>query len=205
MFRIGCIIIGYLIGCFQTAYLVGKLGRHIDIREFGSGNAGTTNVIRVMGWKAGIITFIGDFFKAVIAVRLCMAIWSDSSAIAGLYAGSAVIIGHNWPVFLNFKGGKGIASTIGVLLALDFRIGLIAAGVLAITIFISRYVSLGSIVMAISIPVLFIIFSPHYENILLGVFLMSSALYRHRSNIKRLLSGAESKLGQRSTKKVEEN
>ncbi|NLK97039.1 glycerol-3-phosphate 1-O-acyltransferase PlsY [Defluviitalea saccharophila] len=204
MFRIICIVIGYLIGCFQTAYILGKTVKKIDIRQFGSGNAGTTNVIRVMGWKSGIITFIGDLLKGILAVVICKLIFPDQVA-AGLYAGAAAVAGHNWPVFLKFKGGKGIATTIGILLAFDYRIGIICAVIMAVVIFITRFVSLGSILMAISIPILFSIFwKTNYELMILGVFLMGSALLRHRTNIERLLSGKESKLGQRSNKKVEE-
>lgn len=125
--------------------------------------------------------------------------------LPGLYAGAAAVAGHNWPVFLKFKGGKGIATTIGILLAFDYRIGIICAVIMAVVIFITRFVSLGSILMAISIPILFSIFwKTNYELMILGVFLMGSALLRHRTNIERLLSGKESKLGQRSNKKVEE-
>lgn len=204
MFRVACIIIGYIIGCFQTAYILGKMVQKIDIRKFGSGNAGTTNVIRVMGWKAGIITFIGDLLKGIIAVVLCRLIFPNN-AFAGLYGGVAAVIGHNWPVFLGFRGGKGIATTIGILLAFDYRIGFICIAIMIAVLGITRFVSLGSIIMSISIPILLAIFwGLNYEIILLGIFLMISALVRHRTNIERLLTGRETKLGQRSNKHVEE-
>jgi len=204
MFRLLCILIGYFIGCFQTAYILGKTVRKIDIRQFGSGNAGTTNVIRVMGWKSGIITFAGDLLKGILAVLICKMIFPENLS-AALYAGCAAVAGHNWPVFLKFKGGKGIATTIGILLAFDFKIGIICAAIMAIVILITRFVSLGSILMAISIPVLFSIFwRSNYELMILALLLMGSALFRHRTNIERLLSGKESKLGQRSNKKLEE-
>lgn len=204
MFRIICIIIGYFIGCFQTAYILGKVVQKIDIRKYGSGNAGTTNVIRVMGWKAGIVTFIGDLLKGILAVVICKLLFPDYPS-AGLYAGLAAVIGHNWPVFLAFKGGKGIATTVGILLAFDYKIGFICIIIMGAVIFITRFVSLGSIIMAISIPILFTIFGDiNYELIMIAVLLMCSALFRHKSNIGRLLSGKESKLGQRSNQKVEE-
>ncbi|GKX31734.1 glycerol-3-phosphate acyltransferase [Vallitalea longa] len=191
---IASLLIGYLIGCFQSAYIISRVKGQLDIRKYGSGNAGTTNVIRVVGWKAGIITFFMDVCKAVIGVLVCSFIFDD--VLMGYYAGVGVVIGHNWPVFLGFRGGKGIAATIGLLLAVDVRIGLIIIALMAVVIFISRYVSLGSILMAISIPILMAIFhtdTPEY--IILGVILMISALYKHRANIKRLLNGTENKLG----------
>ncbi|WP_064505494.1 glycerol-3-phosphate 1-O-acyltransferase PlsY [Defluviitalea phaphyphila] len=204
MFRIICILIGYIIGCFQTAYILGRALQKIDIRNFGSGNAGTTNVIRVMGWKAGVITFIGDLLKGIIVVMLCKLIFPNNP-LALLYGGIAAVIGHNWPVFLNFRGGKGIATTMGILLSFDYKIGLICIGIMILIIGITRFVSLGSIIMAIAIPILFSIFwKGNYEILLLGIFLMISALVRHRTNIKRLLTGEETKLGHRSNKQVEE-
>lgn len=191
---IASLLIGYLIGCFQSAYIISRIKGRLDIRKYGSGNAGTTNVIRVMGWKAGIITFFMDVFKAAIGVLVCYLIFDD--ILMGYYAGVGVVIGHNWPVFLGFRGGKGIAATIGLLMAVDIKIGLIVIGIMAIVIFISRYVSLGSILMVISIPILMAIFytdRPQY--IVLGVILMIFALYNHRANIKRLLNGTENKLG----------
>lgn len=193
MFRLFGLIIGYLFGCIQTAFIIGKLKGNIDIRQYGSGSSGTTNAIRVMGWKWGILTFLGDVAKAVIATLISWLIFDD--ILVGFYGGIGAILGHNFPVFLKFKGGKGIASTLGVLLIVDYRIGLIAGSILAITIFITKYVSLGSILMSISIPFQMIIFHPNWEYILLGTLLTTSALILHRANIKRLLSGTENKIG----------
>lgn len=199
MFRVACLLIGYLLGCFQTAFIVGKFKKNIDIRQYGSGNSGTTNAIRVLGWKLGALTFFGDIAKAVIAVVIARVLFDDP--LAGFYAGFGAIIGHNWPVFLKFKGGKGIASTIGVLLAVDLRIGLILMGILAITIALTKYVSLGSILMVVAIPILMLIFHrDNWEFILLGLLIMISGLYRHHANIKRLLSRTENKLGHKKFK-----
>ncbi len=202
MFRLVCIIIGYFLGCFQTAYIIGKKVQKIDIRNYGSGNAGTTNVIRVMGWKVGIITFIGDFLKAVIAVFICKLIFPDCPE-AGLYAGLGTIIGHNWPVFLKFKGGKGIAATMGTLLAFDYRLGLICITIMALVLIISRIVSLGSIIMSISIPICLYLFYNDLEITFLGVLFTISAILRHRDNIRRLFKGQETKLGQRTNEKYQ--
>jgi len=194
MSRLIGILIGYLFGCFQTAYIVGEIKQKIDIREYGSGNLGTTNAIRVLGWKFGAITFLGDFTKAVLAVVLTRLIFDDP--VAGFYAGVGAIVGHNWPVFLKFKGGKGIASTLGVAMAVNPIIGLILIALMAAVIFVFRYVSLGAIIMVIVFPILTFIFHGEVmEYIILASVLMVFALYRHRANIKRLLSGTESKIG----------
>lgn len=194
MSRLIGILIGYLFGCFQTAYIVGEFKQKIDIREYGSGNLGTTNAIRVLGWKFGAITFIGDFTKAILAVVVTSLIFDNP--IAGFYAGVGAIIGHNWPVFLKFKGGKGIASTLGVAMAVNPIIGLILMAIMAIVIYVFRYVSLGAIIMVIVFPILaFLFHGEQIEYIILASILMVFALYRHRANIKRLLSGTESKIG----------
>lgn len=191
---VASLIIGYLVGCFQSAYIISKWKGHIDIRKYGSGNAGTTNMIRVMGWKAGVITFIMDLLKAVVGVYVAYLIFGDM--LYGFYGGVGVVLGHNYPVFLGFRGGKGIASTLGLLLAVDWRIGLIAAGIMAIVILTSRYVSLGSIMMAVGIPVLmFVFYRDSWQYVMLGGILMVLAFYTHRANIKRLLQGEESKIG----------
>lgn len=198
MLRIVSVLIGYVFGCFQTAYIVGRLSKNIDIREHGSGNLGATNALRVLGFKDGALTFLGDFTKAVLSVILTRILFDDP--IMGFYAGVGCIMGHNWPIFLKFKGGKGIASTIGVATAINPLIGLILAAIAFITIFISRFVSLGSILMSIALPILmFIFYFDQVEYILLGSLLMISALYRHKDNIKRLISGTENKLGRKKS------
>ncbi|PKM50745.1 MAG: acyl-phosphate glycerol 3-phosphate acyltransferase [Firmicutes bacterium HGW-Firmicutes-7] len=203
MSRLIGVLIGYLFGCFQTAYIVGELKQKIDIREYGSGNLGTTNAIRVLGWKFGAITFLGDFTKAVAAVLISKLLFDDP--IVGFYAGIGAIMGHNWPVFLKFKGGKGIASTLGVAMAVNPIIGLILMAIMAITIYIFRYVSLGAIIMVITFPILAYVFHGEIEYIILALVLMAFALFRHSANIKRLLSGTESKIGHKKDIVVEEN
>lgn len=203
MSRLIGVLIGYLFGCFQTAYIVGELKQKIDIREYGSGNLGTTNAIRVLGWKFGAITFLGDFTKAILAVVITRIIFDDP--VAGFYAGLGAIIGHNWPVFLKFKGGKGIASTLGVAMAVNPIIGLILMAIMAIVIYTFRYVSLGAIIMVIVFPIMAYVFhGDEVEYIVLALALMTFALYRHRANIKRLLSGTESKIGHKKNIVTEE-
>lgn len=192
--RIVSLLIGYLFGCFQTAYIVGKVVEKIDIRNYGSGNSGTTNAIRVLGWKFGMVTFVADIVKAILPIILVNIIFD--SPIVGIYAGFGVVIGHVWPVFLGFKGGKGIASTFGVMLAIDPGIALIMLVVGSIVVLISKYVSLGSITIVIIISIcMFIFYRDTIEYIIIGLLITTITLFKHRSNIKRLLSGTENKLG----------
>ncbi|MDF1616371.1 glycerol-3-phosphate 1-O-acyltransferase PlsY [Petrocella sp. FN5] len=188
------IIMGYFLGCFQTAYIVAKRTKHIDIRDHGSGNSGTTNAIRVLGWKLGMLTFVGDILKAVLAVIIARTLFE--SQLAGLYAGAGVIIGHNWPFVLKFKGGKGIASTLGMLLAFDWRIGLVAWAVASLAIYLTRYVSLGSILLVTIMPIgVFILYPGGTQELIITSILAIVAIYRHKANIGRLIRGEENKLG----------
>lgn len=196
MLRLGAIGIGYLIGCLNFAYIIGRYKQHIDIREFGSGNSGTTNAIRVMGLKLGTITFLGDFLKAVAAYYL--ANWWFGDSIYGLYAGFGVIIGHNWPVFLKFKGGKGIAASIGLIYSVSPLAGLIISVIGIIIVAITKYVSVASMMVALSMPIVFYIRFGGWEAVGIGLVLAIMAIYRHRSNIKRLLNGSENKFGKKT-------
>jgi len=189
------IIIGYLLGSIPSSFIAGKIARNIDIRQYGSGNAGATNVLRVLGLKAAIPVFLADVLKGVLATLIGR--WMVGETGAAL-AGFAAIVGHNWPVFLNFRGGKGIATSFGVLLVLFPLISFIlfVAGVIVIAI--TKYVSLGSITAAVLFPILLAIFGYGWKIVLFGVAVGGLALYRHRSNISRLLEGRENKLGQKA-------
>lgn len=206
--RVIALIIGYVFGLFQTGYLYGK-SKGIDIRKEGSGNAGTTNSLRVLGAKAGIITFAGDLFKAIFAVLVVKAIFGstypDAIKILELYAGFGAVLGHNFPFYLNFKGGKGIACTSGMILAV-FPLSAPICLVLFIgSIAITRYVSLGSILVVTSYLIQVLLFGQmgylHIDAAYLPEFYIVSAcftamgLWRHRANIKRLLNGTENKFG----------
>jgi glycerol-3-phosphate acyltransferase PlsY len=205
--RIASLLIGYLFGICQTAYVVGKMNG-IDIREHGSGNAGTTNALRVLGKKAGAIVFAGDFLKCFIAIHLVKIIFKSSGAdilpLLGLYAATGCILGHNFPIQLNFRGGKGIACTAGLLAAFDIRIGLIALVTFLAIVIVTRYVSLGSMVIVTEFALFIVIFgqmglyhmaqAPLIELYVLAAFLAGMAIYRHRANIVRLLNGTESRI-----------
>jgi acyl phosphate:glycerol-3-phosphate acyltransferase len=197
-FYLLCTVIGYILGCFSTAYIVGRVFGNLDIHEHGSGNVGTTNIMRTLGIKAGIITFIGDAFKGVLAVWIGQWIGHE---IGGYICGIAAVIGHTWPIFLKFKGGKGIATSLGTILALQPIIALImlivAIGLIALT----RYVSLASVGGALAFPIISII--TKWDNkplIVFSLLLGFMAVYKHKENIKRLIQGKENKFGIKSNK-----
>lgn len=199
-----CLLIGYGCGCFSTGYFVGK-ANNIDIRKEGSGNVGATNTLRTLGVKAALITFLGDAFKAIIpivAYRIAFSGTVPNWQLYTLYIGLGVVIGHNFPFYLNFKGGKGIAATGGVILAITDPMVTIAGLLIFIAIVaISRYVSLGSLVVAWLLPfntVMFYKESPILLHMLLVSLCFTLLAYiRHWENIKRLIHGTERKIGQK--------
>jgi len=206
MERIICLLIGYVFGLFQTGYFYG-LTKHIDIRKYGSGNAGTTNTLRTLGWKAGIITFFGDCLKCVAAVALVRVIFKDHELLSllAMYAGMGVVLGHNYPVYMNFKGGKGIAATAGLILATNPIMFLIVAVIFAAIVLTTRYVSLGSLVVMVVFMIEVVVYGQMggfalagaalYEIYAIALFLAVLGFVRHKANIKRLLSGTENKFG----------
>lgn len=200
-----CLILGYLCGCFSTSYFIGK-ANHIDIRKYGSGNAGTTNALRTLGIKAGILTFLGDALKAIIPLLfITLIIYKNETAVhlLALYTGLGVVIGHNFPFWLHFKGGKGIAATGGVMLAFDWRLGLVALAVFVVAVAITRYVSLGSLLISILFPIwVLIIYPGNIHMLLVSILFTVLAFIKHRTNIQRLMNGTENKLGQKV--KIEE-
>lgn len=214
MVRLACVLIGYVFGLFQTSYLYGRM-KGIDIREHGSGNAGATNALRTLGKKAGAITFFGDCFKcvfAVVTVRLLFADYGDPGenmgVLLGMYASMGVILGHNFPFYLGFKGGKGIAATAGLYVSLDPVLMLIGAISFIAAVAVTKYVSVGSILVVIELLAGVLIYGslgkwgltqPHlYEMYGITAFLTLLALYRHKKNIKGLLHGTERKLGEKA-------
>ena len=206
MERVICLLIGYVCGLFQTSYFIGKLQKK-DIREYGSGNAGTTNALRTLGWTAGVITFIGDCLKCVLAVVVVHLLFGQNENIAllSMYAGMGAVLGHNFPFYLKFKGGKGIAATAGLVLSTNPIMFLIVALIFAAIVLTTRYVSLGSIVIMIVFVIEVVVYGQNggfqlaqpqlYELYAVVVFLAGMAIYRHRANIKRLLTGTENKFG----------
>ena len=185
-------VIAYFIGNISFAYILGKIFVKKDVRDYGSGNAGTTNAIRVFGKKIGVMVFTGDFLKGVAAVLIGRYFFGQTGAYIG---GAFVIIGHNWPVLLNFKGGKGVASTIGVMIFVNFKLTFICVIIGVIIILITRTVSMGSILgMALAPAVALLFIRPlTVELFLFTVFLAGMSIFRHKDNIKRLIKGIENK------------
>ena len=198
MERLVCVAIGYLFGLFQTAYIYGKL-HGIDIRNYGSGNAGTTNTLRVLGTKAGLIVLAGDILKcilAIAAVRLLFAggVHEDMYYLLAMYAALGAILGHDYPFYLGFKGGKGILCSGTLLLLLDWRIAAVGWGLFALLWLTTRYVSLGSVSGAVSFPVTTLIFCPgNWTVFVLSLLIAALVIWAHRENISRLLHGTESR------------
>ena len=214
MIRVLCLAIGYLFGLFQTAYILGRL-HGIDIRDYGSGNSGTTNVLRTLGKKAGLITFVGDCMKCILAVALVRCLFgkshADMMALLVFYTSAGVILGHNFPFYMHFRGGKGIAATAGMVLSLNPIMSVLGIITFFGTFFLTHYVSLGSLLIYVGIlielPILgrlgyFHMTKAHLiEMYAVALFLALMAFWKHRDNIKRLLAGTERKTYLSSKKK----
>lgn len=204
MIWLAILLLCYLIGSFPSGYLIGK-SQGIDIRQHGSGNIGATNVLRVMGKKWGYLVFFCDALKGFIAVKI--GVWLASSAgaeatLAAVMAGICCIIGHNYTVWLRFKGGKGIATSIGVLLAIvPIMIVLLVLVVWLAVFFVWKYVSLASICAALSLPVAVLALFPvvahgnYWVLVIFSLIVAALAVWRHRPNIDRLLQGKENRFG----------
>lgn len=197
MFRLYCLILGYAAGCIQCAYIISSI-HHIDLRKQGSGNLGSTNVLRVMGVKSGALTFVIDISKAVIAFLLCEYFFGQSGARgqAGLYGCLGVILGHDFTFYLGFKGGKGVASTIGMVFCfavINVWICL-ASFVIGILCLFTKYVSFASIMFSLSLPVCFLATGQPLEYVAIVTAISGLNVFQHRKNISRLCNGSESKL-----------
>ncbi|MDK2965571.1 MULTISPECIES: glycerol-3-phosphate 1-O-acyltransferase PlsY [Lacrimispora] len=206
MERIICLIAGYLCGLLQSGYFYGKT-HHIDIRNHGSGNSGTTNALRVMGPKAGAVVFFGDFLKSLLpcmAVRLVFKNQPEMIYLLILYTGFGVILGHNYPFYLQFKGGKGIAATAGLIMAADLPMTLLCLVSFVLIVAVTRYVSLGSLIVATIFVVWMVLFgtmgayglNPKLlpEFYIVAALISGQAYWRHRANIGRLIHGKENKI-----------
>ena len=214
MIRVVCLLIGYMFGLIQTSYILGRI-KGIDIREYGSGNAGTTNTLRVLGKKAGLIVFLVDLFKTIIPVALTGIIIANTSLndkygdmiyLLKLYTGLGAVLGHNFPFYLKFKGGKGIAASGGMILGYHWIFVPIDFVIFFGTFALTHYVSLASILLLFGFFVQMVIMAVFGWSFFAGVttavtveiciltFIISfMAIFRHRANIKRLLDGCERK------------
>ena len=190
------IISCYLLGSIPFGYIVGKLFKKVDIREFGSGNIGATNALRILGPLLASFVVIGDIGKGIFSIYLVQYFNIDNLLILTI-AGLAVICGHDWSLFLGFKGGKGIATTFGVVFALNPIISILAVMVWGVVLIISRYASLSSICAIISIFVFTILFKQPYEYIGFSAIIIILGIFNHKENIKRLKSKKERKIGEK--------
>ena len=205
-------IVAYLIGSVNFSILISKKMAGFDVREKGSNNAGTTNVLRTVGKKAAAITLICDILKGVVAVLLAILIAKISSKNAALLAQIAaieVVIGHTYPVFFGFKGGKGVATSLGIILVLNWKIGLICLAYALVIMIMTRTVSLGSILTAILFPILalplqdgFIVEGNYF---VFAIILACIVVFNHRSNIKRINAGTENRISFKKKDKTEGN
>ncbi len=195
-------IIAYLIGSVNFSVIISKRVAGFDVREKGSGNAGTTNMLRSVGKGAAAITLICDILKGVVAIGIAMLLGSIipnvDKALLVQIAGIFVIIGHTFPVFFKFKGGKGIATSLGILLMINWQIGLICLVFALVLMALTRMVSLGSVAAAILYPVLTLFITEHYlvpgSYLIFSIIVAVIVLFNHRSNIKRILTGTENKI-----------
>lgn len=207
MERLICLAIGYGCGLFQTSYLIGKL-KKTDIREHGSGNAGTTNALRTFGKRAAIVTLVLDAIKAIVAVTLVRAIFGNVCAdilpLLSIYAGFGAVLGHNFPFYMGFRGGKGFAASVGFMLAFDTSVVLVAVWFFIAIVAITRYVSLGTLLVYFGAFIAMIVcgqngrYGMTQTNLIelycaMGVMTVLT-FYRHKANIVRLLNGTENKI-----------
>ncbi|MCX6168791.1 MAG: glycerol-3-phosphate 1-O-acyltransferase PlsY [Ignavibacteriales bacterium] len=207
------VILSYLAGSIPTSIIVSKLVRGIDIREHGSGNAGGSNVFRVLGWKYGILVILLDALKGALAVIIVARLYLDSFpfknitpfddfTLVQIICGVTAVIGHIWTIFAGFRGGKGIATGLGVLIIIVTVDMALALGIFFLVVTLSRYISLGSIAAAVAVPLILVIREnlfgidiQGYHTILpFTIVLALLVIYTHRKNIDRLIKGSESKL-----------
>ena len=201
-------IIAYLIGSINFSVILSKKMAGFDVREKGSGNAGTTNMLRSVGKKAAAITLVCDVLKGVVAILIAMfigkTVQGSNGALLVQVAGIAVILGHTFPVFFKFKGGKGVATSLGVLIMSNWQIGLICLVFALILIALTQMVSVGSIAAAILYPVLTLFIPQNYivpgNYLIYSIILAIFIVFNHRENVKRLLNGNENKISLKGTK-----
>ena len=201
-------IIAYLIGSVNFSVILSKKMAGFDVREKGSGNAGTTNMLRSVGKKAAAITLVCDILKGLISILIAMAIGKifkgSNGALLVQVAGVAVIIGHTFPIFFKFKGGKGVATSLGVLIMSNWQIGLICLVFAVILIALTQMVSVGSIAAAILYPVLTLFIPQNYivpgNYLIYSIVLAVIIVFNHRENVKRLLNGTENRISFKGVK-----
>lgn len=195
--KIALIIIScYLLGSIPFGYIVGKLFKKVDIREFGSGNIGASNAFRTLGPPLASLVLLGDVGKGILSIYLVRFLGIDNLLISTI-AGLAVICGHDWSLFLGFKGGKGIATTFGVIFAFNPIIAILAVIVWGIVLMSTRYASLSSLCAVFSILIFMLLFKQPYEYIAFSAIILVLGIFKHKDNIERLRSKKERKIGEK--------
>lgn len=192
MFRIFIsALIGYLFGSVNLAILVSRYIKHQDVRELGSKNAGATNVARVFGMKMGVLTLLGDFLKTIAAMFVGRALYGEIGTVAAV---GACLVGHCWPLYFGFRGGKGVATGACVILIVDWRVFLVVVATFAIIFLLTRIVSLSSLAAATAAPIAVLLFKNiEFPFVLLTFFAAALVWFHHRTNLKRLIEGTEQK------------
>ncbi|WP_430030542.1 glycerol-3-phosphate 1-O-acyltransferase PlsY [Paenibacillus turicensis] len=201
MWSIIAIVLSYLIGSISFSVVLAKLLKGIDIRQHGSGNAGATNTLRVLGKGPAIMVLVLDILKGIVAIWLGVWLGNGSEWIPAI-CGLAAIVGHNWPIYFRFRGGKGIATTIGVMATLSFLPALYAGIVAILCIIFTRYVSLGSLIFVFLTPIFLGLLQPINAVFWSSLIICLFAFWRHRSNIVKLVHGEENKIGSKGGKQV---
>ena len=193
------LLLGYLLGSIPSGFLAGKWCKGIDLRSIGSGSTGATNVLRNVGKGPALVVFLVDVAKGAAAVLLASALTQNNplNDWIQVLAGLAALAGHIWPIWLGFKGGKAVATGLGLFLGLSWPVGLACFGMFMAVFSLSRIVSLASVVAALSLPLLMAAGSRSNANLVVALVAMALVLWRHRSNIQRLINGTEPKVGQK--------
>ena len=199
IFNLLILFLGYLFGSFTSGYLAGRITKGVDIRSLGSGSTGATNVLRHIGKRAAIAVFLIDVFKGVLSILLAKYfLLNDSWQVA---IGLSTLIGHIWPIWLNWRGGKAVATGLGIFLGLSWQVGLATLGIFILMIALFRIVSLASISAVLTLPlIMFLSFQESSISIpylIVSLLAMTLVVWRHRENIARLIKGKEPKIGQR--------
>ena len=187
------ILIGYAFGCIQAAYLLSKIVGKMDIREHGSGNAGASNITTIMGWKYGVIVGLVDILKGMFAVLVVKWIYPESPDLHFL-SGLMAIAGHIFPFYMKFRGGKGVAALVGMMLGLNWKLGLIFVLLVAIPALLTDYIVAGSFTTFIGLPIVAFIMGYPFILIILSILLTILCFYLHRSNIQRIINKEELKI-----------
>lgn len=199
--------VSYLLGAIPFGLLVGRLARNVDIRQFGSGNVGAANALRTLGWKASAIVLVLDIAKAVAAVLIARV--GVGSPVLEAACGVLAVCGHNWPAYLRFQGGKGVSSSLGVMLVISPPLAIIGLVMGLALMAWSRYVSLGSVVGATLVPVLMLLLAGPMNiplpYVVCGWIIGAMVVFQHRGNIQRIIAGTERKIGERGERRVASN